>query len=98
MIAISTQDLSFAFGATPILDSVSFAADENDKIGIIGHNGCGKSTLFKLLLGELEPTSGSVYISKGKTVGVLRQDEALEQFSDADGGITALEIILYLSA
>ena len=93
MIAISTEDLCFSFGATPILEGVSFAADENDKIGIIGHNGCGKSTLFKLLLGELEPASGSVYISKDKTVGILRQDEALEQFSADDGNTSALDIM-----
>lgn len=76
MLAISINELSLSFGTTPILEKVSFSLEENDKLGIIGVNGCGKSTLFRLILGELEPTEGNVYLSKGKTVGVLTQDGA----------------------
>ena len=78
MIAISINDLSLSIGTTPILDKVSFSLEENDKLGIIGVNGCGKSTLFRLILGEQEPTEGSVYLSRGKTVGVLSQDGAFD--------------------
>ncbi len=78
MLAISINDLSLSYGTTPILKSVSFSLEENDKLGIIGVNGCGKSTLFRLILGEEEPTSGEVYISKGKTVGVLTQEGAFD--------------------
>ena len=78
MTAISVNDLSFAFGTNVILDKISFSLDEKDKLGIIGVNGCGKSTLFKLILGELEPATGDIFISKGKTVGFLRQDGAFE--------------------
>ena len=78
MTAISVNDLSFAFGTNIILDKISFALDEKDKLGVIGVNGCGKSTLFKLILGELEPADGEIFISKGKTVGFLRQDGAFE--------------------
>ena len=78
MLAISINDLSLSYGTTPILQSVSFSLEENDKLGIIGVNGCGKSTLFRLILGEEEPTSGGVYISKGKTVGVLTQEGAFD--------------------
>ena len=76
MIAISVNDLSISFGTTPILEKVSFALEENDRLGIIGVNGCGKSTLFRLITGELEPSAGEVYLSKGKTVGILTQDGA----------------------
>ncbi|MBQ8432433.1 MAG: ABC-F family ATP-binding cassette domain-containing protein [Clostridia bacterium] len=76
MIAISINDLSLSFGTTVILDKVSFALEENDKLGIIGVNGCGKSTLFRLITGEQTPTEGSVYLSKGKTLGILTQDGA----------------------
>ncbi len=89
MTVISVNDLSFAFGTTTILDGVSFSLDERDKMGIIGVNGCGKSTLFKLILGELEPESGEIYISKGKTIGFLRQDGAFEISEDL--GNSALE-------
>ena len=78
MIAISVNDLSLSFGTTPILEKVSFSLEENDKLGIIGVNGCGKSTLFRLITGEYEPTEGSVFFSKGKTLGVLSQDGAFD--------------------
>ncbi len=90
MIALSTENLSLSFGNVQILEGVSFAADESDKIGVIGSNGCGKSTLFKLILGELEADTGSVYISRDKSVGVLRQDDAFADFSDS---LSALEIM-----
>ncbi|MBQ7336156.1 MAG: ABC-F family ATP-binding cassette domain-containing protein [Clostridia bacterium] len=78
MIAISVNDLSLSYGTAPVLEKVSFALEENDKLGIIGVNGCGKSTLFRLITGEQEPTAGEVYLSKGKTVGILTQDGAFD--------------------
>ena len=88
MIALSVNDLSLSFGTTPILEKVSFSLEENDKLGIIGVNGCGKSTLFRLILGDQEPTEGEIYLSKGKTVGVLTQEGA---FDCPDGRLTVLE-------
>ena len=88
MIAISINGLSLSFGTTPILEKVSFSLEENDKLGIIGVNGCGKSTLFRLILGELEPSTGEIYFSKGKSIGVLTQDGA---FSCENGNETVLE-------
>ena len=93
MIAINTDDLWLSFGAKTVLTGVSFAADETDRIGVIGTNGCGKSTLFKLILGELTPDRGSVHISKDKTVGILRQDDAFEAFEGQDGEASALEVM-----
>ena len=78
MIAISVNDLSLSIGTTVILDKVSFALEENDKLGIIGVNGSGKSTLFRLITGETEPTDGQVYLSRGKTIGILTQDGAFD--------------------
>ena len=89
MIAISINDLTLRFGTTTILEKISFSLEENDKLGIIGVNGSGKSSLFKLILGEYEPEEGNVYISKGKTVGVLTQEGAFT-VSDLCGD-TALE-------
>lgn len=88
MYAITVSDLSLSFGTTPVLEKVSFALDEVDRLGIIGVNGCGKSTLFRLILGELEPTEGNIYIAKGKTVGILTQDGA---FTCTDEQQTVLE-------
>ncbi len=57
---IETRDLSFRYGADPLFSKVSFAVSQGDFVAIIGANGTGKSTLLKLLLGELTPTEGSV--------------------------------------
>ncbi len=93
MIVIGSDNLSLSFGTKKILEQVTFALDEQDKLGIVGVNGCGKSTLFRLILGELEPDSGSVYLSKEKTVGILRQDDAFEQFEGREGEATCLEVM-----
>lgn len=78
MTSISVESLGFAVGTKIILENVSFSLEEGDKLGIIGVNGSGKSTLFKLITGEYEPVSGSIYISKDKTVGILTQDGAFD--------------------
>lgn len=92
MLCLSVSDLSLSFGTVPVLENVSFSLEENDRLGIIGVNGCGKSTLFRLICGELEPTSGAVYLSKGKTVGILRQDDA---FDALDSRGTVLERMVH---
>ena len=89
MTVLSVSDLSLSFGVHTVLDGVSFALNENDKLGIIGVNGCGKSTLFKLITGELTPDGGNVFIGGGKTVGILKQDDAF--VVDAEAGDTPLE-------
>ena len=93
MIALNIDRLSLSFGTKVILDGVTFAADEADRIGIIGSNGAGKSTLFRLILGELTPDSGHVYRSKDKTVGILRQNEALERLLVGEEELSALELM-----
>ena len=78
MLAITVNDLGVSFGAKDIFKKISFALEESDKLGIIGTNGCGKSTLFKVILGELDATDGNVFIAKNKTIGILTQDCAFE--------------------
>jgi len=89
MTILSVNDISLYFGITPILEKVSFALDEADKLGIIGVNGCGKSSLFKIITGEYQPTEGNIFISKNKTVGILTQDGAFDV--SPEYGNTALE-------
>jgi zinc transport system ATP-binding protein len=60
MKAIEIKDMSFSYGNTPVLDQVTFSVEEGDFLGIIGPNGGGKTTLMKLILGLLKPTSGSI--------------------------------------
>ena len=96
MIVLTTTDLTLRFGTATVLEKVSFSVDERDKLGIIGVNGSGKSSLFKLLTGEYEPTEGEVYLSKGKTVGILTQDGAFdEEGEDGTGEESALQHMVH---
>ncbi len=91
MIAINVSDLTLHFGTAPILEKVSFSLEETDKLGIIGANGSGKTSLFKLITGEYEADSGEVYISKGKSVGILSQYGAFDENDGEYEGQSALE-------
>ena len=89
MTVLSATDITLSFGTRKILDRVSFSLDEHDRVGLIGVNGCGKSTLFKIITGELEPDEGQIFLSREKTVGILRQDSAFTV--DESLGDNALE-------
>jgi ATP-binding cassette subfamily F protein 3 len=74
MIDISVKDLvkSFEVG-TNILDGLSFDVDAGERVGILGHNGCGKTTLFRILVGEIDYDTGSFAIAPGKRIGLISQ-------------------------
>jgi ATP-binding cassette subfamily F protein 3 len=78
MTIISINGVSLSFGAKTLFENVSFALNESDHLGIVGANGCGKSSLLSIILGELEPSVGQCFISSDTTVGVLTQDGAFE--------------------
>ena len=73
------------FGAKPLFENVSIKFGDGNRYGLIGANGCGKSTFMKILSGDLIPTSGNVSISPGERLGVLRQDQfAYEDYTVID--------------
>ena len=74
MIEISVKDLvkSFEVGTT-LLDGITFDIHEGECVGIMGRNGCGKTTLFRLLTGELLPDAGEIMIANGKKLGLISQ-------------------------
>ena len=72
MLAIN--DLSFYFGSRSIYDGLSFHVKPKDKIGLIGANGTGKSTLLKLIAGDYSPDKGDISKSKDCSIGFLNQD------------------------
>ena len=74
MVDISVKDLvkSFEVGSI-LLDGLTFDIHEGECIGIMGRNGCGKTTLFRLLTGELTPDSGEIVIASGKKLGLISQ-------------------------
>ena len=93
MIAVSCSNITKSFGIDLILEDISFTVNIGDKIGLIGKNGTGKSTLFKILTGQMPYDEGNIYISKNLNIGYLKQhlnfndektifDECLTVFKD----------------
>ncbi|CEN85912.1 ABC-F family ATP-binding cassette domain-containing protein [Paraclostridium sordellii] len=93
MIVLSCNNLNKSFGIDTVLENISFTVNEGDKVGIIGVNGTGKTTLFKVLSGIYGYDSGDIYLGKGVEIGYLEQntnfqsdktiyEEVLEVFSD----------------
>ena len=94
---ISVEGLKVEFAAKPLFHDVSFVVNDKDRIALVGKNGAGKSTLLRIISGMESPSSGSVAISQGTSVGYLPQvmklsdettlrQEAMKAFS----GITSL--------
>jgi len=72
---ITTANITMQFGAKPLFENVSVKFGGGNRYGLIGANGCGKSTFMKILGKDLEPTSGNVAVDNGERVGKLRQDQ-----------------------
>ncbi|MDX1803946.1 MAG: ATP-binding cassette domain-containing protein, partial [Alcanivorax sp.] len=82
---LSTANLTMQFGAKPLFENVSVKFGDGNRYGLIGANGCGKSTLMKILGGDLDPSSGTVSKDPNERIGKLRQDQfAYEQYSVVD--------------
>lgn len=73
MYLLSATGILKEFQGEPLTSPLTFNIDKNEKIALIGSNGCGKSTLIKMLIGELEPDKGHVTLSKNCTIGYLSQ-------------------------
>ena len=71
MIDISLNNIEKYYGANQVLENVSFEIHSNDRIGIVGKNGCGKSTLFKIITEEEPYDKGSFSKRKGIKIGYL---------------------------
>ena len=74
MALIHLKNIHLAFGVAPILDGIDFSLDAGERVCLIGRNGEGKSTLFKLINGSLQPDSGEVIINGSTSVAMLEQD------------------------
>ena len=73
MAVVSIQNLKVDFGGKVLFENVSFDVNSGDFVGLIGANGTGKTTLFKVITGEIEPTEGGAFVSKLTKVGYLEQ-------------------------
>lgn len=87
-VLISTANITVQFGPKPLFEDVSVKFTEGNRYGLIGANGCGKSTFMKVLGGELEPNSGNVTISPNERVSKLSQDQyAFDDYTVLDAVI-----------
>ena len=74
MLIISLKNIYKSFGINTILNDISFNINDGDKIGLIGQNGGGKSTLLKIITNQIPQDSGEIFINKSKTLGYLTQN------------------------
>jgi ATP-binding cassette subfamily F protein 3 len=97
---LNIQNLSYLQGGVPLLQNVNLQAFANQRIGLVGHNGCGKSTLFRLIRGEIKPDGGDVSLQAGKTLAFVEQEiansdlPALTFVLDGDVELRQLEQVL----
>jgi ATPase subunit of ABC transporter with duplicated ATPase domains len=75
IFVLSTANITMQFGAKPLFENISVKFGDGNRYGLIGANGCGKSTFMKILGGELEPSAGNVTIDQNERLGRLRQDQ-----------------------
>ncbi|PXW74708.1 ATPase subunit of ABC transporter with duplicated ATPase domains [Alteromonas sp. I10] len=82
---ITTANITMQFGSKPLFENISAKFGNGNRYGLIGANGCGKSTFMKILNGKLTPSSGNVSMAPGTKLGILSQDQfAFEEFSVVD--------------
>ncbi len=100
MYVIICDGVALSYGSDEILHNISFSVNAGDKVGVIGVNGAGKSSLFSIIRGELEPTSGNVYVSNGIKIGILEQINDSHRFgcSIIDAALEPFERLIKLES
>ncbi|MBR2392741.1 MAG: ABC-F family ATP-binding cassette domain-containing protein, partial [Elusimicrobiaceae bacterium] len=73
---IDIKDLSFHFGLRTLFEDTSVMIQDGQKVGLVGPNGCGKSTLFKLIEGKFSPDGGKIDVSRGTQIASVAQEIA----------------------
>ncbi|MGN0814679.1 MAG: ATP-binding cassette domain-containing protein [Candidatus Coproplasma sp.] len=87
---INLSEVGFSYGDNLIFDGVSFSVNEGEKVGLIGANGEGKTTLIKLMLGEYVPENGTVTVKNGAKFGYLEQNGGYDSGSTVYGEMLAV--------
>ena len=76
---LNIHNLSVSFGGTYLFEEITFRLGAGDRVGLVGKNGAGKSTMLKILAGDFKPDSGQIATEKEVRIGFLRQDIDFEQ-------------------
>ena len=96
---LASSNITMQFGAKPLFEDVSVKFGDGNRYGLIGANGCGKSTFMKILGKDLEPTSGNISKDPNERIGKLKQDQfAYEEFSVLDTVIMGHEDLWEIKA
>ena len=99
MSIVQLRDVSIAFGAQKVAEGISMSVGENERIGLIGANGTGKTTLLRLIAGALEPDSGRIATKRGLRVGFLEQEPNLPADANVhDAALSAFADVLAVEA
>ena len=97
---LNILNMTYLQGGVPLFQQANLQAFANQRIGLVGKNGCGKSTLFRLIRGELKPENGEVSLQSGKTLAYVEQEiansdkTAMEFVLDGDVQLRKLETVL----
>ena len=78
-MVLALQNIKFSYGENTVIEDASFQLEEYDRAGLVGYNGCGKTTLLGIITGNLIPDGGSVILRNGAVMGYLRQDSGLHE-------------------
>lgn len=94
MAVLSAQNLTLLFGDKTVFQNVSFDLNEKDKVGFIGLNGAGKTSLFKVITGEYTPDSGGCFLGKNVKVGYMEQHTCSENRTVYDELISVFDYLI----
>lgn len=87
MVEISLQEVQKSFGANRVLNGITFEVNQKERVGLLGKNGVGKTTIFKILAGIENTDSGNIYIKNGAKIGIL------DQIPDYPKNFTTYEVL-----
>ena len=94
---ISVSNISISYSGIELFDDISFVINLRDRIGLVGKNGVGKTTLLNIIAGKQEPDKGRVNISEGRTIGYLPQELKISSVRTIfDETMSVFEEILFL--
>ena len=94
MAVLSVQNLSLSFGERTLFSNVAFDVKENEKVGFVGANGVGKTSLFKIITGEYRADTGGAFVSKNAKVGYMEQHSCSDSKSVYDELISCFQNLI----
>lgn len=77
-VLLNVVDVKKSFGIDDVLTGVTFRVDRREKVALVGRNGTGKTTLLRMITGQMEPDTGSIYLARGAKIGYLKQENPIE--------------------